>query len=390
MRFDLTPWPPLRFVTALKCRAIHKYAAVVTLSNSVKLTPHTNPLPLIGTEIRSNLSVFGIVRHFSAVIRFLRWISLIFLFLVAGCATSATATPIATLTPPPTATDAPRPTITSTRTPLPTLTPDSGKAPSIPASASPSPTIGAAISAASTVSAAPSATSALLVVASPNIDATLHATFVPTVSAVPPPLTLKLPDGWKSTYTVILPRDQLSEQLMNVAAYAGPVADKGTGFIFIFWNFPSITPLNPGATPLSAEELSRQMILSDGFRLLRGTVVDISCQVGVYADVFKLGGTPVTGQRFQTVGCQDGTPDNAGWYVGAFPNNRELLIYAYVEPVSAYNSGRADLQHILDTVQFSVSAATPATSVIGTSAAPTNAPTLSPPTASSTTTPALY
>ncbi len=318
-----------------------------------------------------------------------RFLMGVFLLLIVGCASAPTATPTATRLPPTVAPtselSAARPTITLTRTPLPTLTPKNGQ----PAATN-APLSLTATSTTATIapaSLAPSATSALLAAASPNIDAMLRATFIPTSAAgapgIPPPLTIKLPADWKSTYTLVPLRDQLSEVTMNVAAYAGPIADKGTGFIFILWNFPSITPISGGTAPKTSEELRRQMVLSDGFRLLRGTVVDATCEVGVYPDAFNVAGTAVTGQRFQTANCQDGSPDNAGWYVGLFPGDRELLIYTYVEPVSAYNNGRGDLQRILDTITLSAAqsvstATTPLPAATIATSAPKMVPTTTP------------
>ncbi len=261
----------------------------------------------------------------------LRGLALILLLLTA-CATP----PASTATPPPTA------------TPIP-----------------PTATITVTIAPSATVNLTPSATSALAA-ASPNIDATLAATFLPTpLAALPgdaPPFTIKLPTGWHATYTLVPLSDSLTGAtlMMNVAAYAGPVADKGTGFILALWNFPSATPFDPAATITSAEALQRQILLADGFRMLRGTVVDISCTVGNYGETdFSIGGQKAVGQRFQAASCQNNQADTAGWYAGLRLFDRNMLFFAYIDPVSDYNNGQKDIQAILDGVVFLAATATP-------------------------------
>jgi hypothetical protein len=207
----------------------------------------------------------------------------------------------------------------------------------------------------------PSATSALVAAASltPNTTPTVKP-FVPA-PGVPPPLTIQLPTGWHATYTQIPVIDQFSQALVNVAAYAGPVSDAGTGFIYILWNYPSLVPINPGALPTSVAALVNQQLLSDGLRLLHGTVLDASCTFGNYGHTdFTVGGQEAIGQLFQAAACQDNSPDVAGWYAGVRQAGTNLLFYAYVQPVSAYNNGRADVQRILDSVVFSTATITPA------------------------------
>jgi len=206
----------------------------------------------------------------------------------------------------------------------------------------------------------PSATSALVAAASltPNTTSTVKP-FVPP-PGVPPPLTMQLPAGWHATYTEVPVMDQLSQALVNVAAYAGPVSDGGTGFIYILWNYPSLVPVDPNALPTSVADLVNQQLLSDGLRLLDGTVLDASCTFGNYGHTtFTVGGQPAVGQLFQAAACQDNNSDVAGWYAGVRQAGTNLLFYAYVQPVSAYNNGRADVQHILDSVVFSQATVTP-------------------------------
>lgn len=234
----------------------------------------------------------------------------------------------------------------------------------------------------------PSATSALVAAASltPNTRPTI-APFVPP-AGVPPPLTIQLPAGWHATYTEVPVVDQFAQALINVAAYAGPVSTGGTGYIYILWNYPSLVPVDPGALPTSVADLVNQQLLSDGLRLLHGTVLDASCTFGNYGHTtFTIGGQPAVGQLFQAAACQDASSDVAGWYAGVHQAGINLLFYAYVQPVSAYNNGRADIQRVLDSVAFSSSTVTPpgmptasATATVPTQAAhsPTVAPTGTP------------
>ncbi|MHB8625314.1 MAG: hypothetical protein ACYDBJ_01730 [Aggregatilineales bacterium] len=226
----------------------------------------------------------------------------------------------------------------------------------------------------------PSATSALVSAASLMPNTTPSAKpFVPQPGD-PPPLTIQLPSGWHATFTQVPVSDQLSQALVNVAAYAGPVGDGGTGFIYILWNYPSLVPVNPGALPTSAADLVNQQLLSDGLRLLRGTVLDASCTFGNYGHTdFTVGGQAAVGQLFQAAACQDNSPDVAGWYAGLRQAGKNLLFYAYIQPVSAYNNGRADVQRILDSVIFSATTSTPIrTPVISPSSTVPPRPTLAP------------
>lgn len=254
----------------------------------------------------------------------------------------------------------PSPALTPAASPIPTLLPTN-------TSAAPTATDIPTLLPTDTPNLTPSATSALVAAASLTPNTTPSARpFVPQPGD-PPPLTIQLPSGWHATFTQVPVADQFSQALINVAAYAGPVSDNGTGFIYVLWNYPSLVPVNPGALPTSASDLVNQQLLSDGLRLLRGTVLDASCTFGNYGHTdFTVGGQPAVGQLFQAAACQDNSPDVAGWYAGLRQAGKNLLFYAYIQPVSAYNNGRADVQHILDSVVFSSVTATPP----GTPAAP--------------------
>jgi hypothetical protein len=191
----------------------------------------------------------------------------------------------------------------------------------------------------------------------------------PTVPLVsqggPPPLTIQLPPNWKSTYRVVAISDQLAQLTMNEADYVGPIG-AATGTIVVLWGFPSLGPPPTLANPdtvltqtvdPNAPGVDAQLLWADGLRLLQGSVVGITCNVGQYGQrTFTIGGKPGVGAYFQVVQCQ-GEPDTAGWFVGMRQNGRSLLFYMFVDPITAYNDARKDLQAILDTVVFAPPAA---------------------------------
>jgi hypothetical protein len=211
----------------------------------------------------------------------------------------------------------------------------------------------------------------------------LTPTFTPTGSGlqpgVPPPLTIKLPEGWRTTYTLV-PFNDLTgtSSTLNLAAYAGSVSGgSGLGFIYILWNFPSVMPVNPRALPTSIADAQTATTLSDGYRLLRGTILDSTCLVNVYGqNYFGIGERKTIGQIFQTTACQDGRPDLVGWYTGVWEGNRHYLVFAWVEPPVAFNNGQADLQKILNTIQFVPVTPAPTPPPTTQSPAPTATPTL--------------
>jgi hypothetical protein len=148
---------------------------------------------------------------------------------------------------------------------------------------------------------------------------------------------------------------------MNIAVYLGPVP-RGVGYVLILWGFPNLAPppraINPNATaaptlkPGDLDDFTRQMLWTDGLRMLQGTVLDITCNVGTTdQQAFTVGGKPGIGTFFNVSQCQ-GEVDTAGWFVGTQQFGRSYLFYVYAEPVEAYNESRATLQQILDSVVF--------------------------------------
>jgi hypothetical protein len=208
--------------------------------------------------------------------------------------------------------------------------------------------------------ARPSSTSALIAL-TPNMALTPLPSQGAILAGVPPPLTIQLPKDWRSYYQIVPTRAPLIQANMNMAVYRGPVKG-GTGVIVLLWGFPSLGPpptLQGLQSPLTqipgtpGQDLRQQMLWADGNRLLQGTIVDITCNVGSSGQRvdFSIGGQPAVGQYFSSSQCQ-GEPDTIGWFAGVHRFGGNFLFYMFVEPVEAYNVGRADLQVVLDTVVF--------------------------------------
>jgi hypothetical protein len=203
----------------------------------------------------------------------------------------------------------------------------------------------------------------------------------------PPPLDIILPANWKYGFQTLPIRDRLVQASMNVAVYKGPIQG-GTGTIIVLWGFPSLGPpptASGGQLPGTvvagtlSPDLQRQMLWADGLRLLQGTVVDVTCNVGNHSrGEFKVGGQSAYGEYFAAVQCQT-EPDATGWFAALNQYGGNFIFYVMIEPPQAYNNGRAELQKILDTVVFRNPVGTP----IGPPPTNTGAP------AGPTTTPAL-
>ncbi len=214
----------------------------------------------------------------------------------------------------------------------------------------------------------PSSTSALLAAATNTSGAPLP-TSASLLPGSAPAFDIKLPTGWKFGYTVLPLREPSVEASMSMALYTGPVKN-GKATIVVLWGFPSMgaaptlpgpgptgTPV-PGVTPLDYQS---QLLWSDGLRLLQGTVFDMTCNVGRYQQLtFTVGGQNAVGAYFNASQCPD-TPDTVGWFAGLNQFGGNYLFYVYIDPVDAYNEGRAEVQKVLDSVQFHAPKAVSAT-----------------------------
>jgi hypothetical protein len=238
------------------------------------------------------------------------------------------------------------------------------------ASSTVAPTIVLTVPATIAQSATQAATTAPTQVGPTSTSALLAVTVLPSTTPLPPAallpgaapaIDIKLPSGWKAEYYVVPIREALVQASVNLARYYGPVNNNGVGTILVLWGFPSIgapptaaapgptaTPV-PNVTPLSYQQ---QLLWSDGIRLLQGTVVEITCNVGTYEQrFFQVGPMTGIGAYFNVSQCPD-EPDTVGWFAGVNASTTNYLFYAYVEPIQTYNEGRTQLQTILDTVTF--------------------------------------
>ena len=220
----------------------------------------------------------------------------------------------------PTATVTPTPVPSSTATPLPTETPTA------------------------TATAAPDITE----------EATLPVTFVPlTAAGEAPPFDITLPDGWQYGYNILAIPDVDAElRPVQLTIYRGPVAG-GTGTIVVLWGFPNIiasSPLILPGTPTPAPDL-----WSDGLRLFRTAIVDRGCNAGTDLQrSYTVGGRTGAGTKFAIVDCPE-SPDTRGWFVGVQEDGLNFVFYVYAEPIDAMDTAEADLQAILDSIEFHVS-----------------------------------
>jgi protein-disulfide isomerase len=163
---------------------------------------------------------------------------------------------------------------------------------------------------------------------------------------ITPPLTLDLPEGWRAGYDTLVLQDIDAIRNIPFAVYSGPV-EGGTGTIVLLWGFPNLVAGNP------FEQTQVEVDLwSDGLRLLRLAIVEESCNIGTdLRRQYAVGGLTATGTQFSAVDCPE-LADTRGWFAGLRQLNINFVFYAFTEPISAMETGRDQLQAILDTVQF--------------------------------------
>jgi hypothetical protein len=214
--------------------------------------------------------------------------------------------------------------------------------------------------AATATTSEPQPTSPLLEL-TPVIGTTPLPTQPSMLPGKPPPITIALPEGWAYSYQVIPISDQFIQATTNLAIYQGPIRN-ATATIIVLWGFPALSPV-PTSLPLPgtatvipgtpAPDLMERLLWANGLRLLQGTVVDITCNVGHYGlnPRLTVGGLPAVGENFSASQCQ-GEPETVGWFAGVNQNGISILFYAYIEPIELYNDARGDLQKILDSVTF--------------------------------------
>lgn len=196
-----------------------------------------------------------------------------------------------------------------------------------------------------TLAANPEATSASL---DPEAtDEPLLVTLEPLMGEqIAPPLTLDLPDGWRAGYDTLVLQDIDAIRNIPFAVYSGPV-EGGTGTIVLLWGFPNLVAGNP------FEQTEIEVDLwSDGLRLLRLAIVEEGCNIGTdLRRQYAIGGLTATGTQFSAVDCPE-LADTRGWFAGLRQLNINFVFYAFTEPISAMETGRDQLQAILDTARF--------------------------------------
>ena len=92
---------------------------------------------------------------------------------------------------------------------------------------------------------------------------------------------------------------------------------------------------------------------ADGLRFLRGVLLDSSCNVGTDLQrTFRVGGRDdAIGTFFTAVGCA-GEADTTGWFAGLTEASSNYIFFTYVEPLEGIETARADLQAILDSIEW--------------------------------------
>jgi hypothetical protein len=169
------------------------------------------------------------------------------------------------------------------------------------------------------------------------------------------PLDVTLPKGWALIKNdVLLMADIRPEGVdpnntingIPLLAYQGPVTG-GTGTIVVLWGFPNLAnPFPQNGTPTAPD------LWSDGLRLLRSAVIDPKCNIGTdLKRTYRVGLESAVGTQFAAVGCP-GEPDTRGWFAGLQQNRLNYVFYVYADPIAAMDTGRDELQAILDTVRF--------------------------------------
>ena len=168
---------------------------------------------------------------------------------------------------------------------------------------------------------------------------------------VPPPLTMDLPDGWQFGSGVQAFNDIGDLRIVPYGFYTGPVTG-GQGFIVVLWDFPNAISGNP-----FLDDGTEPDLYVDGLRLLRLVVLERECVIGTDLKMtYRIGGRAAAGTQFSTTNCPD-IQDTRGWFAGVFEQSVPFVFYAYTEPITAMDGpAQAELQAILDSVQFTLSA----------------------------------
>lgn len=163
---------------------------------------------------------------------------------------------------------------------------------------------------------------------------------------IPPPLTLTLPEDWRTRHDILLLGDVDGMRSIPFSYYSGPVTG-GTGNIALLWGFPNLVVGNPFDTASIQVDL-----FTDGLRLLRLAVIEQGCNIGTdLRREYSVGGLTAVGTQFSAVTCPE-TADTRGWFAGLQQNDINFEFYVFTDPIEAIDGARAELQAILDSVRF--------------------------------------
>ena len=205
-----------------------------------------------------------------------------------------------------------------------------------------------------------------LLTLTPVVGLTPLPTTAPAVPIAGPPLAINLPPDWQYGFFQSTSGDPATRGKVSWAVYRGKIRAANV-LVIVLWNYPSVaapatlvpqlgtptrTPI-PLPTTIANLTAAQLQLHTDGLRLLRGTVLDITCNVGNYGlrtDV-TVGKLPAIGESFAASQCQ-GESDVIGWFAGIEQFERDYLFYVLVDPTSAFNDVALDAQGILDSVQF--------------------------------------
>jgi hypothetical protein len=179
-----------------------------------------------------------------------------------------------------------------------------------------------------------------------------------TTQQLPTPIDISLPDDWAvSINDTMIVRDIDALRTIPFTLYKGPVAS-GTGYIAMFWGFPSLVAGNPLAAQTTGAPPQANPY-TDGLRLLRLAVVEPGCNVGTDTprSYTLADGITGTGTGWSAVDCPE-LPDTRGWFIATRQHNLNFLFYAYLDPIDpqgvspAEEAARQQLQDVLASIRF--------------------------------------
>lgn len=214
---------------------------------------------------------------------------------------------------------------------------------------------------------------AAIVVSAQSDEATATPTVIPSPSlpvltatpviveplmglSIEPPMEMSIPDDWERVlldtyiyYDIMIDSDGQLETV-PIAVYNGPITG-GEGWIVVLWGFDSVVTIDT-----TAEEYTERAAWLNGLRMLQFVVFDVRCDTGTAPQAeYRVGEYSAIGTSFTVADCPFGVPDTRGWFASLEVQGLGFAFYVYTDPILAPNSqGEADLQAILDTVEFNV------------------------------------